>query len=141
MRTRLSSWMAIFLCGACFYACGDNDSDDDSGGSMNAGTCDYTNTFSGDPECREYSGDAWTAESAEDSCELGGVGAGPGVWSETTECDVDPTLGTCSVPDPTDMDLEYVIYVGGGNPADCGDAAIGCGFSGGDFTPSALCTP
>lgn len=143
MRTKLSSWMAIFLCSACFYACGDNDSDDDSGGSMNAGTCNYTNTFSRDPECREYSGDAWTASSAAESCESGApVGADPGVWSESAECAVDPTLGTCSVPDPTDMDLEFVLQIGGGIPANCGTAAGNCtGFLGGVFTPSALCTP
>ena len=141
MRTKLSSWMAIFLCSACFYACGDNDSDDDSGGSTNAGTCNYTNTFSMDPECREYSGNAWTAESAAESCESGGAGAAPGVWSESAACALDPTLGTCSAPDPLDMDLEYVIRIGGDNPADCGAAIMGCGFSAGVFTPSALCTP
>lgn len=140
MRTKLSSWMAIVLCSACFYACGDNDSDDDSGGSMNAGTCNYTNQFSTDPECREYSGNAWTAESAQESCEAGGAGALPGLWSESAECAVTPTLGTCIVPDPTDMDLEYVIQIGGSDPADCGTVIGTCtGFLGGAFTPSALC--
>ena len=107
---------------------------------MNAGTCNYTNQFSMDPECKEYSGNAWTESSAEASCEAGGGGALPGVWSESAECALDPTLGTCSVPDATDMDLEYVLQIGGGDPADCPTIAGICPrILDGVFTPSALC--
>ena len=136
MRTSLSFWLAIALCSAFFYGC-DSGS---SGGSVTAGTCNYTNQFSGDPECKEYSGSAWTATSAEASCLAGAVGALPGIWSATSECSVDPTLGTCSVPDPAGMDMEYVLEIGGGDPAECGTVAGNCaGFLLGTFTPSSLC--
>jgi len=134
--------MAIFLCGACFYACGDNDSDDDSGGSMNAGTCDYINPFFGEPECREYSGNAWTADSAQEHCGTEPMGLYPpaGDWSETAECELETTLGTCDVPDLEETDLEFVLHIGGDDDDDCVTAADNCaGFLAGTFTNSEIC--
>ena len=137
MRTGLSSWLAIALCSAFFYAC-DSGS---SGGSVNAGTCNYVNAFSFDPECKEYSGSAWTVTSAQTNCATGvPPSAPPGTWSENADCALDPNLGTCSVPDPGAMDMEYVLEIGGSDPMNCGTAAGNCaGFLAGTFTPSSLC--
>ena len=106
-----------------------------------AGKCNYVNIFSGLAECKQYLGSAWDWASAESDCLAGGGSAPPeGTWSASTQCAVDPTLGTCSVPDPLGEGLEYVLQIGGGNPADCGTAAGNCaGFLAGTFTPSSIC--
>ena len=113
------------------YAC-DSGS---SGGSLATGSCDYTNEVSSEPECKEYSGIAWTAESAEMDCM---AIATSGMWLQNTECALTPTLGTCSVPDFSGEDMEYVIKIknGGSDPADCDIPAIACA---GTFTPSDIC--
>jgi hypothetical protein len=135
-RSTLILCAAIALGSMCLYAC----NDDSSGGSMTAGSCDYINQFSDEPECKVYSGSAWTAATAEASCVTGVVGALPGTWSPSTQCAVDPSLGTCSAPDPLGEGLEYVLHIGGGDPLDCATAAGNCaGFLAGTFTPSSIC--
>ena len=108
---------------------------------MAAGSCDYINASSSEPECKAYSGSAWTSTSAKASCVNGlAADALPGTWSASTECALDPALGTCSVPDSLEKGMEYVLEIGGGNPADCGTAAGNCaGFLAGTFTPSSIC--
>ena len=145
LTTRLESEMTkttLILCAAMavgslgFYAC-DNGL---AGGSGSAGSCDYINQFSLDPECKEYSGSGWTATSAEASCVAGAVGALPGTWSASSECVLAPTMGTCSVPDPLGLGEEYVLEIGGSDPLDCGTVAGNCaGFLAGTFTPSSIC--
>jgi hypothetical protein len=106
-----------------------------------AGTCNYTNAFSLEPECKEYTGMAWRAASAQENCQAGQVGADPGTWSENLVCEVDPTLGWCAVPDPDE--LQYVIQIGGSDPAECSWAENDycAGSLEGVFTASSICAP
>jgi len=108
---------------------------------QSAGSCDYVNQFSSELECKAYSGSAWTATSAAASCVAGAPGALSGTWSASTQCAVDPTLGTCSVPDPLGEGMEYVLQIGGGDPLDCTTAAVNicAGLLAGTFTPSSIC--
>jgi hypothetical protein len=103
-----------------------------------SGTCLYTNLFSESPECKQYSGSAWTPTSAAAACVAGGTGASPGTWSASSECMLDSMLGSCSASDPEGLD--YVLEIGGSDPGGCATSESACtGFLAGIFTPSALC--
>jgi len=105
-----------------------------------AGTCNYTNTFSQSPECKEYSGSAWTVSSAAASCEAGGTGASVGTWSAASECSLIPSLGRCDVVDSFQPGMDYSLQIGGDQLADCATAQSSCtGFLGGTFTAEGIC--
>ena len=141
-RSTLILCAAIALGSMGIYAC-DSDS---SGGSLAAGSCDYINESSSELECKAYSGSAWTPTSAKASCVNGlAADALPGTWSASTECALDPALGTCSVPDSLEKGMEYVLEIGASDPLgplDCVTAADECRDHpvGGAFTPSSICT-
>ncbi len=123
-RTALISWLAVTLCGACFYACGSAETDS-SGASATVGKCSYGNIFSGLSECKQYTGSDWTAEAAQADCQAGGGSAPPsGTWSAKAACVVDPTLGSCPVIPPDGP--EFVIEIGGSDRRDCTASAHAC---------------
>ena len=124
--------LAIILCSVTFYACDSTD----SGSSVSAlqlGKCNYVNIFSGLAECKQYSGSTWSEASAEDDCLAGGGSAPPeGTWLATSDCAIDPTLGSCAVA-PSDG-LDYVKAIGGSDRRDCTASAHACtAFEGGTF--------
>ena len=101
------------------------------------GSCNYENLFSSTPECKWYSGTAWTVESASADCLDGPFGA-PGTWVEDADCEVDPTLGSCIVTPDDGMD--YTLVVGGDDPGGCAAGAMACtAFAGGTFEASTNC--
>ena len=137
-RTALISWVAIALCSTCFYACNSSETVS-SGASAAVGKCSYQNLFSGLPECKEYSGSAWTEAAAETDCGTGG-GSAPafGTWSANSACVVNPTLGSCPVIPPDGK--EYVIQIGGSDQRDCIASAHACtAFLRGTFVASDNC--
>jgi hypothetical protein len=103
-----------------------------------AGRCEYTNPFSQGPECKEYRGAAWTAATAAEDCLSPLLGAPAGLFTASTTCDYPSTLGECVIDGGTDTELALVFP--GDDPGGCGGASIGCGFGGGEFVPSPVCS-
>ena len=140
-RSTLILCAAIALGSMGIYAC-DSGS---SGGSLATGSCDYTNEVSSEPECKEYSGSAWTPTSAKASCVNGlATDALPGTWSASAECALAPSFGKCSVPDSLGESMEYVLEIGGSDPLDpleCVTVADACRDHplDGTFIPSGFC--
>lgn len=99
--------------------------------------CMYRNVFSGQTECKEYRGEAWSYQSAEEDCATGMVGEDFQFFAEEA-CSLADYLGTCSV-DENDA-LDYVLFVGGNDPARCTPGELACiNFLGGEFSPSRYC--
>ena len=129
--------------------CGSSDSksETDSDGTIDTGEspvettvkrCEYRNAFTGDPECKQYIGTDWTAESGQNDCELNIPGGGGTFLEDETPCGVDPMLGRCDVD--TVPGLEYFILLGGDDPANCDGGELACeSFAGGTFTGEAVC--
>ena len=100
--------------------------------------CEYRNAFSSAPECKDYTGDAWTLDSAAQDCETGIVG-GAGTFTADASCDLNPILGVCTTS--SDEGLEYSYQLGGDDAADCSGAELACTtFAGGVFTAAGVCT-
>ena len=100
---------------------------------MDIGSCDYNNLFSSTPECRNYTGSAWTLESAQSDC----TAQPESVFNESL-CDESFSLGTCTID--ADDGLGYELILAGEAPSGCQSAAQGCVvFARGDFTPSTRC--
>jgi hypothetical protein len=100
--------------------------------------CEYRNAFTGEPECKEYIGMDWTAESGSSDCELNIPGGGGTFLEDETHCGVDPLLGRCDVT--TNPGLEYLILLGGDDPELCDGGRLGCEtFAGGVFTGEDVC--
>lgn len=96
-------------------------------------SCGYQNLFSSTPECRNYTGTAWTLESAQSDCAAQLESA----FSQSS-CDQSLSLGTCSIS--SNDNLDYDIILAGDEPTGCQTAAQGCViFARGVFSPSALC--
>jgi len=101
------------------------------------GACNYTNPFSSSPECKLYSGTAWTVEAGSADCLKGPFGT-PGTWQEDSTCQLDPILGECIVT--PDDGLDYVLTVGGDDDRNCAAGAMACtAFAGGTFEASDKC--
>lgn len=127
-------------------ACGGEPAVDDTGvetddtevaGPAAIGRCDYTNTFSDGPECKEYLGSAWTETTAAESCGTETLAATAGTFTAGEACPTDDVLGRCDVGEGTPD--AYALVFPGTDPADCEGVVIGCAFAQGTFTPSALC--
>ncbi|MFT6399240.1 MAG: hypothetical protein ACJAYU_004005 [Bradymonadia bacterium] len=100
--------------------------------------CEYSNAFTGEPECKQYIGTDWTAESGQIDCDLNIPGGGGMFFEDGTLCDVDPMLGRCDVD--TVLGLEYFILLGGNDPANCAGGELGCeAFASGTFTGEPVC--
>lgn len=102
-----------------------------------AGHCDYTNPFSHAPECKSYTGAAWTSASAATDCASVLPGA-MGAFTAGTACVEPSLLGTCVVT--ASGGLDYTIEDPGADPTACSDTALGCAdFAKGTFTPGNTC--
>ncbi len=121
-------------------ACGDKDVGADSAQPepvSGLGTCEYRNAFTSAPECKDYTGDAWTLESAAQDCETGIVG-GAGTFTEDGICDLNPILGVCTTS--SDEGLEYSYQLGGDDASGCSGAELACTtFAGGVFEEAGVC--
>ncbi len=96
-----------------------------------SGHCNYTNKFSGEPECRNYHGD-WAADKILDDC---------ADWNGTadigTPCGEQSILGQCIL----EKDGLYIAVNNIGDNADnCGSTRRGCElFGGGVFSAAPIC--
>lgn len=100
--------------------------------------CEYRNVFTSEPECKDYTGSAWTLDSAAADCETAIVG-GAGTFVEGESCALTPMLGTCVVE--SDENLEYVFQIGGDDADGCSGAELACtSFAAGAFEPTGVCT-
>ncbi|MFZ9886958.1 MAG: proteinase inhibitor [Myxococcota bacterium] len=95
--------------------------------------CVYTNRFSQLEECREYLGEAWTTESAEDDCaSQEGTAFGEG------GCPYDEALGRC-VLNAGDDDVYRIVFPGS-DEEQCASLQRGCElFGGGAFVADTPC--
>ena len=101
------------------------------------GRCHYVNPFSSNPECKLYTGLAWTDGSASADCLAGPFGT-PGDWLKDSPCDIDPSLGLCVVT--PDDGLDYTLTLGGDDARQCSAGAMACtAFAGGTFEASNNC--
>jgi hypothetical protein len=99
-------------------------------------SCHLTNPFSGAPECKAYTGDSWSEETAAADCALGQYEE-PGDFG-TRECAVAPLMGVCDVP--SFFGQEYRLVLGGSNPDFCTATARACTtFLDGEFTAASAC--
>lgn len=100
------------------------------------GSCTYVNTFADAPECRQYRGPGWTAESAAADCESVFLGSA-GTFTADIPCTLDDVIGTCVVGDLGGTGYETLST---GTADGCGTAQAACeGFAGGTFEPAAVC--
>ena len=152
MGARVVLWAMVGLGVACSGGKGDPDAnggttgesdpgvDTDDSGMPAGGTlrCEYGNAFTGEPECKQYTGVDWTPETARTDCELNIPGGGGNFLQEDASCAVDPMVGRC------DVDLvpgsEYFILVGGDSSDLCEGAELACtAFASGEFTAEPVC--
>ncbi len=122
---------------ACGTATAPNPDDNADDAVSVLGRCTYTNPFSQGPECKEYRGADWTAETATADCDAPLLAAPAGTFEVGVACAYDSVLGTCFIDEGEGT--EVVLVFPGDDPADCGGVAVGCSFGGGAFVPSALC--
>ncbi len=141
----------------CVSACGTDDSPQataDSGESLSesdadtgsppvvlttdaAWKCSFSNPFSLEAECKDYTGEGWTEELAREDCAVGQYDE-PGEF-QSGSCALTPVLGACDVP--SFYDKEYRLHLGGDNADFCSTTARACvGFLQGYFMPSELCS-
>ena len=98
--------------------------------------CQFTNPFSQEAECKQYTGAAWTMTSAKADCEQGQYNQ-PGTFDLGT-CALPSILGTCRVN--LDPELSYALSLGGDNADFCSTTARACvNFVGGSFETARLC--
>ena len=98
--------------------------------------CSFTNPFSQEPECKQYTGTAWTETTVIADCEAGQYNR-PGELSRGM-CTLTPTLGTCTIGEATEEG--FALHLGGNNPDFCSTTARSCvSFLQGTFTSSTLC--
>ncbi len=131
-----------FACAGTSSSPGAASSDVDAGDASDAAhtmtaVCDYGNPFSGDKECKAYTGTGWTEASASADCAKGTYGQ-PGVFVARGRCDVGPTLGACLVAG--DAGLSFELALGGSNKDLCSTTGRACiQFLKGAFVASATC--
>lgn len=96
-------------------------------------SCQYTNPFSSALECKNFTGPAWTAESARADCD-----AQPDNTFADGGCAIEGILGQCSMA--SGSPLATVLVFPGEDEDQCAITQQGCEvFAGGAFTPSATC--
>lgn len=101
-------------------------------------SCTYTNPFSQGPECKEYVGDDWDLPKADADCAVPVPGADPGTLSEGVACGREDVLGECVIAEGESTETRLVFP--GTDAGGCSGAELGCGFAGGEFVPSEVCT-
>ncbi|MBN8611724.1 MAG: proteinase inhibitor [Deltaproteobacteria bacterium] len=98
--------------------------------------CSYVNPFSERPECREYRGPGWGAESAATDC-MRAFGTTAGTLEIGEECAFEDAVGRCTVGD---VDAGGYSVLSSGPPSSCGAAQAACEtFARGTWTPDARC--
>jgi hypothetical protein len=95
--------------------------------------CVYVNPFSELEECREYLGEGWDVDSAEDDCN----GQDGSAFSDEGGCTYEGPLGACIFDGDTDRVYQVVIP---NIDSTCEEAQRGCEiFGGGQFEPFETC--
>lgn len=139
---RILTCIAPLLLLACSGDPGKDTSSDDGDTSETADPatkrCEYENAFTGEPECKEYTGVDWTTDTARTDCELNIPGGGGTYLEEQASCSISPMIGRC------DVDIvpgsEYYIVMGGDSPDLCDGGELACeAFASGEFTPESVC--
>lgn len=98
--------------------------------------CQFTNPFSREAECKEYTGADWSPASARDDCDVGQYKQ-PGIF-KAGACEEFPTLGRCEISSYFGQD--YRLLLGGDNADFCSTTARACtNFLGGQFVSSETC--
>lgn len=136
MTTRLAA-MALLL-----VAC-DGGSPDGADGGLDASgdpsfvaSCVYENTFAMAPECREYRGPGWDAETVTRDCARVFLN-NSGELTLDEPCAFDDEIGRCTVGD---LAAGGYLIVSSGDPSACGAAQTGCEtFAGGTFEAAESC--
>ncbi len=99
-----------------------------------AGRCDYTSPFTQAPECREYTGSAWTEAEVQAACDplMGAV-------TSNALCDTSDMLGRCVLDEGTEREVRIVSY--GDDAGSCASNQTGCEtFGGGTWQPEGVCS-
>jgi hypothetical protein len=139
---RPARYVAVLI--GCLFAASGCAKDDDASdvpvveipGQGDGFQCSFTNPFSQEAECKQYTGAGWTESTVIADCEAGQYNQ-PGMLSRGL-CALTPTLGTCTIGDPSEQG--YVLNLGGNNPDFCSTTARSCvSFLQGTFTASPLC--
>jgi hypothetical protein len=98
-----------------------------------AGSCDYTGTFSGLPECRAFVGEGWSAANVRSECEA--LGAEPRIGVDCSSVDA---LGSCTLE--VDATAVTVISTYADDSSECDGMQLGCEtFGGGSWSPAPVC--
>ncbi len=116
---------------------GTEDGASDTGPATVVGSCAYANPFSGGPECKEYTGAGWTAETAATDCEAPLLSAPAGALTLAAPCPRDGILGTCAIA--TAPELATTLVFIGTDASACQGNEVGCSFAGGTLTPAGVC--
>jgi len=100
--------------------------------------CEYNNAFTGEPECKEYTGPSWNSSNSRTDCDLN-IPGGSGTYIESPDtCFVSPSVGRCDVSRPAGR--EYHILLGGNDSSLCNGAELACtSFAAGEFSPTPVC--
>ncbi len=101
------------------------------------GRCMYTNGMTGDLECKEYYGSAWTDDAIADNCAAPVPSTAPGTFEPGLSCDRSVIRGECVV-DPGTVEAATIVFLGDDSDS-CSDLSLGCSFAGGEFVPAAAC--
>jgi len=100
------------------------------------GDCTYVNPFSNLPECKDYTGSAWTQTSASTDCKSVYVGV-TGKYTPDAGCSYPNVLGTCEVGNDS---TGYDFVDPGSSASNCSSTKTGCEvFAGGAFEPGNTC--
>ncbi|MRG90876.1 proteinase inhibitor [Polyangium spumosum] len=96
------------------------------------GRCVYTSPFTQAEECRDYTGEGWSAEAAEADCKA----LQASTFTNDERCTYETTLGRCVLEGGTED--EYAIVMPGDDTSQCASTKRGCElFGGGTFEPDA----
>jgi len=100
------------------------------------GKCNYTNSFAGTPECKDYLGN-WSQKEAVDDCK-----SNDGVISLDTKCGIaeEKRYGSCIFIIDKEKDKFARVELPGTDSSKCTSMQRGCEFfGGGSFVPTPVC--
>lgn len=101
------------------------------------GRCVYTNPFSRGTDCKLYTGEGWTVDSAEADCAAVFANTS-GTFEAVPACDYPAELARCVVGDPAADG--YTLVSAGEDASQCGLAQTACEtFAMGDYTAGNTC--
>jgi len=127
--------LAVLLSVAGLWGCEDSPSTE---GVSTLGSCVYTNTFSRELECKEYTGAGWDLASAEVDCARPLAGQ-DSTFFPALACDFEAILGVCDVQDSR-FSRDFRLFLSGDDASLCTAGESACtGILMGTFEASSVC--